>query len=42
MGLTTVVLLMVIIWAVKSICHDLGITSAAKKRIKRRLGEDEE
>ena len=41
MGLTTIVMVIVIVWAVRNIAGDLGITSAVSKRIHKNKGNED-
>ena len=41
MGFTTLVALIVLVWAIKTICSDLGLTSALRKKIDREINDDD-
>lgn len=41
MGFTAVVMVLVIVWAIKNIAHELGVMEIAKTKIKHKYGEDD-
>lgn len=41
MGFTTLVALIVLVWAIKTICADIGLTGALRKKIDREINDDD-